>query len=75
MFLGAVTSARRVSEIHALRADSVSLSSATVTLFTDPAFLPKVATSWHCSQPIVLPVMHAESDPGLRSLCVRRALN
>ena len=68
VFLVALTSARRVSEIHALRADSVSLSNATVTMFTDPAFLPKVATSWHCSQPIVLPIMHADFDLGLRSL-------
>ena len=75
-FLVAITSARRASEIHALRVDSpyLAFSSTTVTLFTDLGFLPKVPSQFHASTPIELPALHDEDDGSLRLLCVRRAL-
>ena len=47
VFLVAVTSARRASEIHALSADTIRFHSTGVTLHMDPSFKPKVATAWH----------------------------
>ena len=76
-FLVALTSARRASEIHALRADPpyISFSTTTVTLFTDVGFLPKVSSRFHATMPLELPALRDESDSSLRLLCVRRALN
>jgi len=75
VFLVAITSARRASEIHALRSDTLQFSSTSVTAHVDPSFLPKVASDWHCTQPLELPAMHEETDVELRKLCVRATLN
>ncbi|XP_077340446.1 uncharacterized protein LOC143984042 [Lithobates pipiens] len=57
VFLVAVTTARRVSEMEALsvRAPFCVIFPDRIVLKTDPAFLPKVASSFHRSQEIVLP--------------------
>ena len=75
VFLVALTSARRASEIHAIHEDSLVWGSTSVTAFVNIDFLPKVATQWHCNQPIELPAMHRDADPELRKLCVRASLN
>ena len=75
VFLVAITSARRASELHALRSDLLSFSSTTVTAIPHLDFQPKVTSTWHCNQPIELPAMHLEDDHVLHKLCVRRALN
>ncbi|KAF7253464.1 Exportin-T [Varanus komodoensis] len=56
-FLVAVTSARRSSELCALRVDPPFLNfhKEKVVLRLDPSFLLKVATSFHMQQEIVLP--------------------
>ena len=74
-FLVAITSARRASEIHALRADSLQFGSSSVTASVDINFVPKVASAWHCNQLLELPAMHEDADPSLKALCVRRTLN
>ena len=74
VFLVALTSARRASEIHALRSD-MRWGDTSVSLHVDINFVPKIASHWHCNQPIELPAMAQDADPGLRSLCVRQALN
>ena len=74
VFLVALTSARRASEVHALRADTVQFTRSAVTVFTDDEFLPKVATRWHRNRPIELPVMHRSVDGELRKLCVKDCL-
>jgi hypothetical protein len=75
-FLVAIASARRASEIHALRVDSpyMVFSATDVTLIPDVAFLPKVNTPFHASQPLSLPALHDEQDKDLRLLCLRRIL-
>ena len=76
VFLVAITSARRASEIHALRCDPpyITFNATGVTMFPDIQFLPKVNSRFACSQAIEVPAMHHEQDQKLRSLCVRRAL-
>ncbi|KAF7252794.1 Importin-5 [Varanus komodoensis] len=79
-FLVAVTSARRASELPALRIDPPYLNfhEEKVILCMDSSFLPKVATPFHLSQDIVLPVFYpAPSNPvqrALHTLDVRRCL-
>ena len=75
VFLVALTSARRASEIHAINEDSLVWGSTSVTAFVNIDFLPKVATQWHCNQPMELPAMHRDADQELRKLCVRSSLN
>ena len=74
-FLVAITSARRASELHALRHKPpyVIFGAEDVTLYPDVAFLPKVNTRFHVSQALCLPALDRE-DTDLRLLCVRRAL-
>ena len=74
VFLLAVTSARRVSEIQALRLDTLIWKQSEVIAFVDPSFLPKVHSHWHCNQPIAFPAMAGESDNELKKLCVRECL-
>ena len=64
------------SEFHALRVDEpyMSWSTSGVTLFPDLAFLPKVASEFACSQPMVFRLWGDERDPRFRRLCVRRVL-
>jgi len=76
VFLLAITSARRASELHALcfTEPYIVMSDPEVLLWPNIEFLPKVNTAFHASQPIRVPSMHASVDPGLRLLCVRRTL-
>ena len=76
VFLVAITSARRASEIHALVAEPACLSFGSTSVIAIPrtTFRPKVESKWHCNLPIVLPAMDKDTDPALHKLCVRRAL-
>ena len=73
IFLTAVTSARRASELHAI-IHPPEFSGPHVRLYTNPDFLHKVDTEWHRNLPIVLPSLMDEKDLQLRKLCVRTAL-
>ena len=73
-FLLALVSARRASEIHALRHDTLQWNADGVTAFLDESFVPKVHSRWHVSQPISIPVMRDDQDPELRKLCVSTTL-
>ncbi|XP_067326085.1 uncharacterized protein [Anolis sagrei] len=79
-FLVAITSARRVSEICALRSDEPYLRfhKDKVILHTGISFLPKVTSRFHMSQEIVLPAFFQSPttslERGLHMLDVRRAL-
>jgi hypothetical protein len=76
VFLVAITSARRVSELQALcyMEPYLVFRSGVVTLATNPEFIPKVNTSFHTKQLLQLPAFHEDADGSLRNLCVRRAL-
>ena len=74
VFLVSLTSARRASEVHALREDTMQIGRTAVTVFPDDTFLPKVNTSWHRNQPIELPVLQQDADRSLRRLCVGASL-
>ncbi|KAF7245508.1 G2/mitotic-specific cyclin-B [Varanus komodoensis] len=79
-FLVAVTSARRASELCALRIDPPYLNfhREKVVLRLDPSFLPKVSTPFHTGQDIVLPAFFpSPSNPlerSLHSLDIRHCL-
>ncbi|XP_075772102.1 uncharacterized protein LOC142824233 [Pelodiscus sinensis] len=81
VFLLAITSSRRVSELAALMATPsyTVFTKDSVTLRTHPAFIPKVATQFHVNEPVVLPVFYpkphtSNRDSLLHTLDVRRAL-
>ena len=80
VFLVAITSAKRASELAALRSDAPYLQfhPGKVTLYFDTTFLPKVVSDFHMSQPIVLPTLFpSPSTPlerKLHTLDVRQAL-
>ena len=74
VFLTAVTSARRTSELHAIDYD-VDFTGVDVRLWPDSDFKPKVNTAWHRNRPIIVPAMFENVDPYLQKLCVHRALN
>ncbi|XP_029924002.1 uncharacterized protein LOC115371027 [Myripristis murdjan] len=82
-FLLAITSARRVSELHALsvHGDCCRFSSdgSSVVLRPNPAFLPKVLTEFHLSQSVELrslspPDDGEDAEQGQSTLCPVRAL-
>ena len=73
-FLLALTSARRASEVHALRVDTMVWKADAVYAYTDERFLAKVHTQWHADQAIVFPALYGEKDQELRKLCVRTQL-
>ncbi|XP_078250106.1 uncharacterized protein LOC144589410 [Pogona vitticeps] len=81
LFLVAITSARRASELAALRADQPFLQffNDKVILHTDVSFLPKVVSEFHLNQPLILPTFFSqpanETERMLHSLDVRRALS
>ncbi|XP_067320485.1 uncharacterized protein [Anolis sagrei] len=80
-FLVAITSARRSSELTALRSDPpyIRFHDDKVVLRTDVTFLPKVVSYFHMSQDIILPAFFPNpSSPlevALHSLDVKRALS
>ena len=45
-----------------------------MVLYPNIDFLPKVALQLYVTQPIEVPAMHGEEEPGLRLLCVSGAL-
>ncbi|XP_067319607.1 uncharacterized protein [Anolis sagrei] len=79
-FLVAITTARRASELNALRVDPpyMRFHREKAVLRTDVAFLPKVSSRFHMSQDIVLPAFYQNPtspiEKNLHSLDVRRAL-
>nr|XP_025033567.1 uncharacterized protein LOC112543511 [Pelodiscus sinensis] len=82
IFLLAITSARRVGELGALMASPpfTVFSKDTVTLRLHPDFIPKVCSSFHINEPIVLPTFypkpHSSSRDALfHTLDFRRALS
>uniref|UniRef100_A0ABM5G4K6 Uncharacterized protein n=1 Tax=Pogona vitticeps TaxID=103695 RepID=A0ABM5G4K6_9SAUR len=81
LFLVAITSARRASELAALRADSPYLQffKDKVVLHPDISFLPKVVSDFHVNQPLLLPTLFSEPSSDvertLHCLDVRRALS
>lgn len=80
LFLVAVTSARRVSELGALsiKTDLCVFWKETVILRTDPTFLPKVSSKFHRSQesslPLFCPRPKHSKERLWHTLDVRRAL-
>ena len=80
MFLVAITSLRRVSELQALTTAEpyMQIHKDKVALRTNPHFLPKVATSFHVNQTIYLPAFFQHpkdnAERMLHTLDVRRAL-
>ncbi|XP_078235403.1 uncharacterized protein LOC144584060 [Pogona vitticeps] len=80
LFLVAITSARRASELAALRADPPYLQffKDKVVLHPDVTFLPKVVSTFHVNQPLILPTPFpdavTEVERMLHALDVRRAL-
>ena len=75
VFLLAISSARRASEIHAIKLDSIVRHASGTTFFTDERFLPKVATEWHVNLPMHVPAIPEEAEPELRKLCVSTCLD
>ncbi|KAG8558682.1 hypothetical protein GDO81_017103 [Engystomops pustulosus] len=80
VFLVAITSARRVSEIAALsrRPPYFTLFPDKIVLRPDPKFLPKVVSDFHRSQDIVLPSFCSEpksdKEKSFHNLDVRRSV-
>ncbi|XP_018425159.1 PREDICTED: nucleolar protein 6 [Nanorana parkeri] len=80
VFLVAITSARRVSELQALsiKEPFLSIFEDRVVLRTDPAFLPKVASRCNRVQEIILPTFCPKPvgsrESGFHCLDVRRCL-
>nr|XP_060615224.1 uncharacterized protein LOC132765067 [Anolis sagrei ordinatus] len=80
-YLVAITSARRSSELAALRADPpyIRFHEDKVVLRTDVTFLPKVVSQFHMSQDITLPSFFpnptSQLEVSLHSLDVKRALS
>ena len=80
LFLVAITSARRVSELAALRSDQPFLQffRDKVLLYPDLSFLPKVVSEFHLNQPLSLPTLFPQPSSDvermLHTLDVRRAL-
>ena len=80
VFLVAITSARRISELHALSAIEpfLSIYPDRIILKTDPGFLPKVASTRNRSQEIVLPTFcpnpSGDKEESFHYLDVRRVL-
>ena len=80
IFLVAITSARRASELAALRVDEPYLTfhKDKVVLRPDVRFLPKVVSNFHVNQDIILPTFFPSPtsplETTLHKLDVRRAL-
>ena len=74
VFLLALTSARRASELHALDISCIHWNPSGVEVFVNKNFKPKCHSGWHRSQPIVLPATASHEDPELRKLCVSSTL-
>ncbi|KAM9324767.1 BTB/POZ domain-containing protein 8 [Gastrophryne carolinensis] len=75
VFLVAITSVRRVSDIQAMSYRHAFLQVFTdrIVLKVDPCYLPKVASDFHRSQEIIIPSV-AKEDPELMALDVKSLL-
>ena len=80
LFLVAITSAQRASELAALRADEsyIQFYPEKVVLCPDISFLPEVISEFHVNQSLILPTLFpnpsSDVERMLHSLDVRRAL-
>ena len=77
IFLVAITSARRISELQALSSKEpyLRLLSDAVVLRTMPGFLPKVSSTTNINQEIIFPVFEDESEDDLHLLDVKRTIS
>lgn len=81
VFLVAITSTKRVSELHAISVSNcLGPGKASVTLWPNPAFLPKVLLPGHVNREMVLTALSTSMPPGVhyvdvRVLCPVRSLN
>ena len=68
LFLVAITSARRVSELATLRADApyIQFHPDKVTLYPNVSFLPKVVSSFHVNQPLILPILFPSPSSNIK---------
>lgn len=73
-FLVAITSAKRVSEMHALDEHSIRYQGTRVTVDTLPWHRHKVDTPFHANCPIAFPMHELGKDDLPQELCVGRAL-
>ncbi|XP_069585448.1 uncharacterized protein [Ranitomeya imitator] len=80
VLLVALVSARRVSDLHALSIDPpfFVVTSDRILLKTDPCYLPKVASTFHRSQEILLPTFYENhstpEEERLHTLDVKRTV-
>ncbi|KAE8618780.1 hypothetical protein XENTR_v10009500 [Xenopus tropicalis] len=76
VFLIAIASARRVSELAALSSKFpwLKFHQDKAVLRTNPSFIPKMATTFHLNQEIVIPVLKNNEDTTANSLDPVRAL-
>ena len=76
LFLLAIMSAHRASELYALcyKEPYLAMSSTGVVLYLNIDFLPKFSSWFHVTQLIEVLAMHGELQPVLHLLCVRQAL-
>ena len=75
VFLLAITSARRASELHALTLDRLVRHAGGYTAHVAEGFLPKVASDWHVNLPMEFPATASADDAELRKLCVASSLD
>ncbi|CAJ0948803.1 unnamed protein product [Ranitomeya imitator] len=80
VFLVAITSARRIGELHALSIQEpyLRVTSDNIILRLDPTFLPKVTSDFHRGQDIVLPSFYPDpsniKEESFHTLDVRRVV-
>lgn len=76
----ALTSARRVSDIHAFTIDKpfLQFTPSAVILRTNPTFIPKVPSDFHLNQPIILktffPDPQTPGEQALHTLDIKRCI-
>lgn len=75
VFLLAITSARRASELHALTVERLVRHGGGYTAHVAEGFLPKVASDWHVNLPLEFPATAESDDQELRKLCVASSLD
>lgn len=76
VFLVAVTSVRRVSEITAFRTDVpfIKFHDSKIVLRPSSKFLPKIVSEFHLSQGAFIPNLSSDVENKLCTLDVRRAI-
>ena len=73
VFLLAIMSVRRVSELHVLcyKAPYLAMLVTVVVFYPNVDRLPRVASQFHVTQPSDVPARHEEQEPEICLLCVR----